>query len=142
MTEQPVTRSWSLYRCRDAEGRLLYVGTTSGRQRWAKHAEESWWWAQVATITVEHFVDRDAALGAERTSIADEQPMHNTQLATYAAHMECGRRMTWMPLENPEARFEYEGLEYRGAWLCEDCCDYDPYTAPPRGAGLPITVAA
>jgi hypothetical protein len=67
----------SLYRqWRGAE--LLYIGITSvgmGRQR--GHAASSSWWAEVTSVTVEHYDTIDAARDAERRAIKAEAPLYN-----------------------------------------------------------------
>lgn len=71
-------RPTCLYRFYDAEDQLLYVGITLHLpQRWASHAHDKSWWAEVARCTVEHHPDRISAGAAELTAIAAEHPRHN-----------------------------------------------------------------
>lgn len=67
-----------LYRHFDAAGRLLYVGVSlSTTVRLMAHMARADWADQIATITVERFYSRTAALHAERTAIKAEKPLHN-----------------------------------------------------------------
>ncbi|MFI7890922.1 GIY-YIG nuclease family protein [Streptomyces sp. CACIS-1.16CA] len=71
-------RLTTLYRLFDADGRLLYVGTSVHPQkRWEQHAATKPWWSAVHRATVEWLPGRDAALAAEREAIAAEAPLHN-----------------------------------------------------------------
>lgn len=68
----PVSRS------RNASGVLLYVGislSTAGRL--GQHRCTSAWSRKVATITIQRFSTRKAALEAERQAIQSEHPTHN-----------------------------------------------------------------
>jgi predicted GIY-YIG superfamily endonuclease len=68
----------SLYRHYNSEGELLYVGVSlSALQRLGQHAECSEWFKSIASVTIEHFETRDAALDAERNAIVRECPLHN-----------------------------------------------------------------
>ena len=74
-----------VYRFMDAAGRLLYVGCSGNLgQRLASHGGKPWF-PEVATIAVEHYATRTAALWAEAHAIATESPVHNTQHATRPA---------------------------------------------------------
>lgn len=145
--QQPVAgqnKPSALYRCYDELGRLLYVGiTNAGAGRWIKHGHESAWWELTRRIDLEHYPTRADACAAERQIIRELQPMHNTQHADYGKHSAgtdgCVGQMRWVDLTNPEAWFQYEGRWYAGAWLCENCHDYDPYVAPPLSAARPDT---
>lgn len=67
-----------VYRHFNKEGKLLYVGSSvSVLTRQAAHRNVSPWFADVATITVEHFPDRASMLRAERSAIVNEKPAHN-----------------------------------------------------------------
>lgn len=69
----------TLYRHYDADGTLLYVGVSMTLLwRLTKHRKGSRWWRQVATIKVEHFDTRAAALAAELRAIKEERPKFNT----------------------------------------------------------------
>ena len=71
-------RETELYRHFDAEGRLLYVGVSlSTTVRLMGHKERSEWANRIATITIERFPTRSAALQAERAAIKAEKPLHN-----------------------------------------------------------------
>ena len=72
----------ALYRLRDKEARLLYVGiSTSLMARLQQHAAGKRWWPAVSTIDVEHFPNRQAAAAAEAAAIASESPVHNVVMA-------------------------------------------------------------
>jgi predicted GIY-YIG superfamily endonuclease len=71
-------REAALYRLYAADGTLLYVGAAyDPEKRWTEHAVEKSWWPEVATKSVEWFETRDAALAAESTAIATEEPFYN-----------------------------------------------------------------
>lgn len=73
-----MTIKTSLYRHWDADGRLLYVGISlSALQRLAQHKERSRWFERIASVTIEQFPTREAALAAEREAIATERPECN-----------------------------------------------------------------
>jgi hypothetical protein len=88
MTEQqPLPRPTRLYRHFAADGSLLYVGISlSWPARTRSHAHYSAWFAQVATVQIESFPDRESALNAEREAIRSERPkfnvVHNREVAT------------------------------------------------------------
>lgn len=68
-----------VYRMRDAQGDLLYVGcSTQLPGRLQTHAREKGWWDDIARIDVEHFDSHAEAVAAEVLAIAAEQPLHNT----------------------------------------------------------------
>lgn len=68
----------ALYRHRDKNGTLLYVGISlSVAARLAQHASTSHWFAEVAQVDVEYFPTREAALSAERRAIHSEHPRCN-----------------------------------------------------------------
>ena len=62
-------------------GALIYVGITlAGREekRWSEHAEDKWWWPQVARREViAHYPDRYKALTREALLIRRHRPAHN-----------------------------------------------------------------
>lgn len=71
-------RLTTVYRLFDAEGRLLYVGTSVHPQkRWEQHATTKPWWSAVHHAAVVWLSSRDAALAAEREAIVAEGPLHN-----------------------------------------------------------------
>jgi predicted GIY-YIG superfamily endonuclease len=73
-------RRTAVYRLRDADGELLYVGISwSVAARIAAHRTSQSWWREVATIDVEEFKNRGAALDAEARAIRTEHPRYNVQ---------------------------------------------------------------
>ena len=67
-----------VYRCFDADGRLLYVGATSGFDARQKvHAKDSAWFPHVARWDRTIFKDRASMLFGEREAIRRENPIHN-----------------------------------------------------------------
>lgn len=57
---------------------LLYVGVSSNtRQRFARHRQRTSWWRSTDRVVLRWFPTRAAAFAAERTAIAEEQPLHN-----------------------------------------------------------------
>jgi predicted GIY-YIG superfamily endonuclease len=77
-TQTEGTEETAVYRLFDASGRLLYVGM--GRNpltRWASHAEQHAWWADVATYSVVWHDTRQEAAAEEREALRHEDPVHN-----------------------------------------------------------------
>lgn len=70
-----------VYRCFDADGLLLYVGSTtkSVDSRIAAHQRDSSWWPSVAHVRVEEFAHGLAARAAEVRAIRTEHPIHNVR---------------------------------------------------------------
>lgn len=69
-----------LYRFRDSDGVLLYVGITKNPPaRFAQHERDKFWWSQIADISLQHFPSRLALLEAERIAIENERPLYNVQ---------------------------------------------------------------
>jgi len=67
-----------LYRHFDGDGKLLYVGTSfSAVNRLSCHKREAGWFDQIASVTIEKFETRRAALHAEALAIAQENPRFN-----------------------------------------------------------------
>jgi hypothetical protein len=70
--------SCSLYRMRDLNGRLLYVGITGvGPTRFSAHRHDKAWWHLVSSIDIEHFASRAEAVLAEQVAIREEKPRYN-----------------------------------------------------------------
>lgn len=68
----------ALYRFYDHAGVLLYIGITANvGSRFKQHGREKPWWADVHSITLEHYDSREAVLEAERAAIVAEQPRYN-----------------------------------------------------------------
>lgn len=75
---RPAPATTDLYRYFDADGRLLYIGISlHAAKRAAEHRAGKDWWNDVATMTIEKFATREAALEAERVAIIAEGPLHN-----------------------------------------------------------------
>lgn len=71
-----------LYRHFDMEGRLLYVGISiSAMKRLGQHKVHSHWFQQIASMTIESFDTRAAAIDAETRAIMTEKPLHNIKHA-------------------------------------------------------------
>lgn len=67
-----------LYRAKDAEGHLLYVGVTQWpSMRMENHAQGSAWYALAANIDYVEFPNRAAALAAELAEIRSLRPPYN-----------------------------------------------------------------
>lgn len=78
-------RVCALYRWRDRDRNLLYVGVTYDLdQREASHAGNSRWWIFAARCQVEWFPSRTEALAAEQAAIRTESPIFNTAYNTRA----------------------------------------------------------
>ena len=75
-----------VYRLKDGEGNLLYVGVTGNVfKRKMQHARTQPWWSDVAETVVQCFDSREAAESAEALAIANENPLHNRKAPTPAA---------------------------------------------------------
>lgn len=71
-------KRFTLYRFRDDEDTLLYVGMTrSFINRMRTHQGEKDWWEDVSYITVEHFDDIESLREAELLAISSESPLYN-----------------------------------------------------------------
>lgn len=67
-----------LYRHYNAAGELLYVGTAiCAVRRLSEHSSRAPWFAQIATIKIEHFENEAEARSAETRSIHEENPRYN-----------------------------------------------------------------
>jgi predicted GIY-YIG superfamily endonuclease len=68
----------ALYRHRDTNGTLLYVGISlSVAARLARHTSTAHWFSEVARVDIEWLPTREAALVAERRAIRTEHPRCN-----------------------------------------------------------------
>lgn len=73
-------RATAIYRLRDRQGCLLYVGISSTpAQRWTKHAIDKDWWAEVSDLSLEWFETRAEARAHEEAAIKAEKPRYNVQ---------------------------------------------------------------
>ena len=79
-------RRGHVYRLRDDQDRLLYVGKTySPKARLlgaTGHAATKPWWPEVAVVEVATYRTEEAALEAERHAIAKEDPLYNLDRPT------------------------------------------------------------
>jgi predicted GIY-YIG superfamily endonuclease len=74
---EPLDRT-ALYRVRNAEGDLLYIGISRQPEfRWSGHRRHHAWWSEVAHYSIEWHSSRDAAEAAENEAIKSELPRHN-----------------------------------------------------------------
>ncbi len=74
----PEMRPQVLYRHYDKGGALLYIGVScSAFTRLSQHSNHSHWFADIATVTLEHYPDRESVLKAETQAILTEKPAHN-----------------------------------------------------------------
>jgi hypothetical protein len=70
-----------LYRCYDAEGRLLYIGISlNPLQRTDSHSHTSRWFHLVVDIKVKRYWTRGVAIAAERDAIIAERPLYNKSM--------------------------------------------------------------
>lgn len=87
-----MSETTALYRHFDAAGNLLYVGISiQPFTRTEQHSRNKQWWPSIATISIEWFDDREAALTAERDAIANEYPRHNVVHVPTANQVRRGR---------------------------------------------------
>lgn len=72
--------STGLYRFRNSDGHLLYVGISGNPpRRWVEHSDSKPWWREVASLSLEWFDTRAEALDAEILAICRERPVYNIQ---------------------------------------------------------------
>ena len=100
------SRAQQLYRCYDANGRLLYLGVSlNAVSRAAQHRAGSAWFASVARIDIETLqCSRTEIELRERTAIKREKPLHNIKGTE--------RERSWQP-PAPERHWEVEPLVRR-----------------------------
>lgn len=68
----------AVYRFYGGGEALLYVGVTGNlRSRWAQHANEKPWWAEVRVRTVVWYGTRAEAFAAETRAREEERPRYN-----------------------------------------------------------------
>lgn len=114
-----------VYRLRDAEGTLLYIGVSNtAMQRLSQHASSKGWWTQVARVDVEHFGSKLEAELAEAVAISNEKPLHNVRGATVTEAM---------VLERAEGRAERERLWEAGRAAREAAKQAKHYWFPAPG---------
>ena len=71
--------TFTVYRLWALSGQLLYVGCTGRLEdRLTEHRATKPWWPEVAAVSIEQHLSRDAALKAEATAIRLEEPTYNT----------------------------------------------------------------
>lgn len=72
--------STHLYRHFDQDGVLLYVGISlNAIQRLSQHRDHSSWFGSIARVEIKTFETREAAMEAERVTIANENPKYNVR---------------------------------------------------------------
>jgi len=92
----------ALYRIRNAENDLLYVGISERPEyRWFSHRRQHSWWSEVAQYSLEWHESREAALEAEEEAIRTERPRHNNTY-NYSVPFDPA---TWGPL--------HDGVKYQ-----------------------------
>lgn len=75
-----------MYRCYDADDRLLYVGATSSlADRLEDHRNQAEWFTAHSRLRVQVFGDYADALAAERAAIRAEAPLFNVRSAEAGA---------------------------------------------------------
>jgi hypothetical protein len=76
---------FAVYRLRDTQGRLLYIGcTTNLHRRLMGHASQSDWWRLVQGVTWDAYSNHVDAARAEAAAIVDERPLFNRDLTDRA----------------------------------------------------------
>jgi predicted GIY-YIG superfamily endonuclease len=76
--EATTPTEWTVYRCYNAEGVLLYVGVTDDiRQRITHHRTNAPWFGGVSRLGCEVYTERDAAYAREGALIREALPPGN-----------------------------------------------------------------
>jgi hypothetical protein len=71
-------RPTAVYRLRNTDGDLLYIGMTRNpKQRWKDHRKEMLWWPEVADRHLNWYDTRLEARAAEGVAIREEGPRYN-----------------------------------------------------------------
>lgn len=91
----PALREHFVYRCYDADSRLLYVGCTRRPEaRWRQHkADRHLWVADVARTRMAGPHNYDTAREIERIALRDEYPLHAVTPQAISAK---NRRYGWI----------------------------------------------
>lgn len=98
MTEHD--RCCAVYRCFDADGRLLYVGSSERPvKRWGEHRRNrsATWTDSCVTRTVEWFDSGMLAYAAEGRAILNEKPVHNQRCPRFHGRYESDYGDLWLP---------------------------------------------
>lgn len=67
-----------LYRLRDENGTLLYVGVArSALARLGSHELKAYWWNDVHSVSLDTFTNLEIAMAFEKIAIKTEKPLHN-----------------------------------------------------------------
>jgi hypothetical protein len=129
----PASRRAAVYRLYDADGVLLYIGSSYDPDHRCKAHQKQPWWPQVARRTEEWHPGRGHAYTAELAAIAVEGAKHNRMgTPTYRTPVtaatlrrdELSRRRgqaqaeSWRVYQTTVRRLESEGVEWRDArWM-------------------------
>ena len=74
-----------LYRHFDKKGVLLYVGVSvNALIRLNQHKHTSSWFADIASVTIENHLSREAVLIAEKKAVVEEKPLYNIRMKNQA----------------------------------------------------------
>jgi predicted GIY-YIG superfamily endonuclease len=90
----------AVYRCFDADGTLLYIGSSENpKRRWGEHRrmKSSTWTDQCVYRTEEWFDSLTLAVRAEGRAIAFEHPVHNQRCPWFE-----GNNLSWPYRVHPE----------------------------------------
>lgn len=99
----------ALYRLRDVDGALLYVGISQNLDiRWTNHAYTQPWWHMVHAKEITWFETRAEAAEAERQAVRSENPRFD------ATHR-CGRWRTTQPVYTEDPLQSRAASEFRAA---------------------------
>ena len=69
----------AVYRARDKQDRVLYIGVSSNPTRRSYAHRRKDWWADVERVDVTWFQSRSDALAEESRAIGEERPIYNYQ---------------------------------------------------------------
>ncbi|MEU5834525.1 type II toxin-antitoxin system prevent-host-death family antitoxin [Streptomyces diacarni] len=83
----PTTERTAVYRLRDQDEQLLYVGVTSDpRMRFKQHERDKPWWPRVTQREIEWFNSREEASREEIRAITRELPRFNSAGTQWPHH--------------------------------------------------------
>lgn len=114
-TEAPGRAPRAVYRLYDAEGALLYIGSSDNpEKRFARHRATQSWWPQVSRREVTWHPWR-AAWGVEAAAIWEERPKHNVMSTQEYSAKASARQRANAETQRVKCRVAYRANKLRDA---------------------------